>query len=292
MARALEAARWLRRLRTNLSRQGTAERATQEKRYLKSELEFLGVTVPSIRREALAFVRAQPELDRRDLRALAEAAWASRVHELRSVAIGILERRSDALTTADAAWLFRLVESSDTWAHVDWLSTKVIGVLTARQRALDVKLDRWARHESFWVRRAALLSFHDAFRAGEGDFEHFARLAVPMLGEPEFFIRKAIGWVLRAASLVRPELVVAFVSRHGAALSGLTFREATRRLPVAARRELEAQRTREAKRRSDAQPNLTPRRRVATQRQAGPKEDVRRSSAPIRAGKRTRRALP
>lgn len=292
MAGAAEAARWLDRLRRDLARQGTKRRALQEKRYLKSQLEFLGVGVPSIRREALAFVRAHPEMDRRALRALAEAAWASDVHELRSVAIAVLERRSDALTSSDAAWLLRLVHSSDTWAHVDWLSTKVIGALTARHRALDVTLDRWARHDSFWVRRAALLSFHDAFRAGEGDFDHFARLAVPMLGEPEFFIRKAIGWVLRAASLARSERVVAFVAQHAAALSGLSFREATRRLPVTARQKLEAQR-RLAKRMSDAKPNLTSQARVVSQRQrAGPSDGAPRRSAPIGAGKRARRAAP
>ena len=291
MTRAPEAARWLAGLRSNLARQGTTKRALQEKRYLKSKLEFLGVGVPRVRREALAFVRAQPEMDRRELRALAEVAWASDVHELRSVAIGILERRSDALTSADAAWLLRLVESSDTWAHIDWLSIKVFGALTARHTALGATLDRWAQHDSFWVRRAALLSFHDALRAGEGDFDHFARLAVPMLGEPEFFIRKAIGWVLRTASLARPELVVAFVAEHGGALSGLTFREATRRLPAAAQRKLEAQRRSQAKQRSDAKRKLTPPARVAEQRKrTGRSNGVRRGGAPIRAAKPARRA--
>lgn len=281
MARAPQAAGWLEKLRAELARQGTPERARQEKRYLKSELEFLGVTVPRIRREAQTFVRAQPGLDRRALRALAEAAWASRVHELRSVAIGILERRSDVLTSADAGWLIQLVESSDTWAHVDWLSIKVIGVSTTRHRALARALDRWARHDNLWVRRAALLSFHDALRAGEGDFDHFARLAVPMLVEPELFIRKAIGWVLRTASLATPERVVAFVSEHAAALSGLTFREAIRRLPVADQRRLLAQR------------NLTPPPpRAARQRQPAPRQAAGRARAPVRATQRARRASP
>jgi 3-methyladenine DNA glycosylase AlkD len=267
MPRSTEAARWLERLRSNLAGQGTARRAQQEKRYLKSELELLGVTVPSIRREARAFVKNQPELDRRHLRALAEAAWATPVHELRAVVIAILERRREVLTAADATWLIQLVAASDTWAHVDWLAIEVIGALTARYGALDAALDRWARHESFWVRRAALLSFHDALRAGVGDFDHFARLAAPMLGEREFFIRKAIGWVLRSASLARPALVVAFVAEHAAELSGLTFREATRRLPAAAQGKLTA-------------------RRAAAQRRGA----AQRATAPIRAGKRTRRA--
>src|ERR1700689_4559219 len=39
---------------------GTADRAAQEKRHLKSELEFFGVTVPEIRRVGKAAVRGAP----------------------------------------------------------------------------------------------------------------------------------------------------------------------------------------------------------------------------------------
>jgi 3-methyladenine DNA glycosylase AlkD len=239
MAASPDTKRALAELRAALSRHGTPERAAHEQRYLKSQLAFLGTSVPHIRREAKSFTFAHPELERKGLRALAEAAWASSVHELRSVAIGILELKLAALEPADAAWLIGLVERSDTWAHVDWLAVKVIGALTERYPALARQVDRWAKHENFWVRRTALLSFHDTLRAGEGDFEHFARLAAALVHEREFFIRKAIGWVLRSVALRRPELVVAFVNEHAGALSGVTFREATRRLPAAAQQRLQ-----------------------------------------------------
>jgi len=56
-----------------------------------------------------------------------------------------------------------------------------------------------------------------------------------MLGDREFFIRKAIGWVLRDISRRRPDLVAAFIEMHRESMSGLTFREATRRLPASLR---------------------------------------------------------
>ena len=40
---------------------GTPERAAQEKRYLKSELEFFGVTVPELRRVVKALWQLLPE---------------------------------------------------------------------------------------------------------------------------------------------------------------------------------------------------------------------------------------
>ena len=43
----------------------TPERAEQEKRYLKSDLEFLGASVWEIRRVVKAFVKAHPADPRR-----------------------------------------------------------------------------------------------------------------------------------------------------------------------------------------------------------------------------------
>ncbi|HEX6528111.1 MAG TPA: DNA alkylation repair protein, partial [Streptosporangiaceae bacterium] len=51
------------------------------------------------------------------------------------------------------------------------------------------------------------------------------------LGEREFFIRKAIGWVLREISKKDPGYVIEWTERHIRVMSGVTFREATRRLP-------------------------------------------------------------
>ena len=53
-----------------------------------------------------------------------------------------------------------------------------------------------------------------------------------MLTEKEFFIRKAIGWVLREAAKKDPAYVAAWTRRHLDQMSGVTFREAVRRLPA------------------------------------------------------------
>ena len=53
-----------------------------------------------------------------------------------------------------------------------------------------------------------------------------------MLDEKEFFIRKAIGWVLREISKRDPAWVARWTEDNIARMSGLTFREAVRRLPA------------------------------------------------------------
>ncbi len=64
--------------------------------------------------------------------------------------------------------------------------------------------------------------------------------AADLLDEREFLLRKAIGWVLREVSRHDPDWVVAYVEPRVARLSGVTFREAVRRLPDDRRAALEA----------------------------------------------------
>ena len=61
-----------------------------------------------------------------------------------------------------------------------------------------------------------------------------------MLEEKEFFIRKAIGWVLRETSKRRPAVVIAFVGERLEKIAGLTLREAVRHLDPAERDRLMA----------------------------------------------------
>jgi 3-methyladenine DNA glycosylase AlkD len=212
--------------------EGNAARAAAEKAYLKSELRFHGVTAPQVRRAAVEFCRAEKTPSRAALIALVDALYETDWFDLRSAGLAVLEARIGLLLASDADWLLSLVRRSANWAQVDWLSVHMIGRLVEAHPKLKTKLRRWARDRDFWVRRASLLALLLGLRRGDGDFALFAELAAPMLEEREFFIRKAIGWVLREASKKQPELTHAFLRQHRERVSGLTLKEGARRLPA------------------------------------------------------------
>ena len=64
----------------------------------------------------------------------------------------------------------------------------------------------------------------------DAPFEPFARRADAMLDETEFFIRKAIGWVLRETSKKRPKEVFDWIAPRTHRASGVTMREALKYL--------------------------------------------------------------
>jgi 3-methyladenine DNA glycosylase AlkD len=217
---------------------GTSARAAGTKAYLKSDLRFYGTTMPDIRGATNDFARANPDLSRGELREIVDELWSTDVFELRSGGIALLSKYAALLEERDLPWLIGFVRESKTWAHVDWLATDVIGGLVGDSKTALRRLPIWARDDNFWVRRTALLTQLRPLSHEGGDFKLFARIAAPMLGEREFFIRKAIGWVLREVSKKRPELVFEFLRDHREEVSSLTLYEGAKYLPAGQRRAL------------------------------------------------------
>jgi len=209
----------------------TPERAAGGKRYLKSDLDFIGATMPAIRRVSTGVKRDHPELGRPEVLRLVKQLWKRPIHELRAVAVELLKLYGSLLEPGDIGLIEQMLRHSNTWALVDNLSASVAGPLVERCPELGDVLDAWATDDDFWIRRSAMLALLKPLRAGGGDFARFTRYADGMLDEREFFIRKAIGWVLRDTSRKRPELVADWVGPRTDRMSGVTIREAIKRLP-------------------------------------------------------------
>jgi len=223
---------------------GTRRRAEGSKAYLKSDLLFLGNDTATIRLAARAWRAAHADWDVDALCALTEALWRREVFELRSFALVLLVRQAPEFAPRHLGFIERLLRDSHTWALVDEIAPRLVGPLLERHpREVGREVDRWARDPDFWMRRAAVLALLLPARRGEADWQRFGRYADPLLEDGEFFIRKAIGWVLREAATREPDRVVAFVTPRVARLSGVTWREATRKLPARERRRLDALRS-------------------------------------------------
>ncbi len=87
---AITTAEAVNHLETAFAAVGTPERAAQEKRYLKSELTFLGATLWQTRAVVKDFAKANP-LDHDRLVALVTALWEARVFERRMAAVQLME---------------------------------------------------------------------------------------------------------------------------------------------------------------------------------------------------------
>ncbi len=117
-----------------------------------------------------------------------------------------------------------LVRTSSNWDTLDWIATKLIGGLIPQDRNLERHLKVWRFDSNVWVRRASLLAHlkHGA----ETNFELLGETIRLLARDREFFVRKAIGWVLREKAKTQPRWVIDFVRELDGQLSNLSRREA------------------------------------------------------------------
>ena len=206
---------------------GTDKRAVGEKAYLKSDLDFLGATVSDTR---AAIRELAPRMEHDELIAAAVELWEPPIHELRTAAVFVLARDVARLSADDLPLIERMARESRTWALLDYLAVDVLGpMVEADSDGLRAALDGWSADADFWVRRASLLAELRPIRHG-APMDRFLARADRMLDEREFFIRKAIGWVLREAGRKRPDDVVVWLAPRTHRASGVTMREAVKRL--------------------------------------------------------------
>jgi 3-methyladenine DNA glycosylase AlkD len=224
------------RIERELRAAGSPERAAGSQNYLKSTLEFAGTTVPQARAIITTWRREYPDLTRGRLTSLAAKLWDRPLFECKLAAVILLTDRRMLLDAGDADLIERLLRTSGTWALVDGLAADVMGSLVERFPQLLATLDRWAADDNFWIRRSAMLALLVPLRRGEpANFARFCRYADAMLDDRQFFIRKAIGWVLRETGKRQPELVTDWLRSRAHRASGVTVREAVKWLPPADR---------------------------------------------------------
>lgn len=210
-------------IRAGLIERADPAKAPDMQRYMKSAMPFYGVQKPA--RVKLAREVFVP-LPRDEWFATVRTLWHEATHrEERYMALAVLrDRRYRAYRDLEALPLYEeLIVDGAWWDFVDEIATGPLGALlpdvAPALRAWSVDADRWKR-------RAAIIA--QVTRKGETDFALLQDLIEPNRADREFFIRKAIGWALRAYAWVEPEAVRAYCDTHE--LAPLSRREALKNI--------------------------------------------------------------
>jgi len=168
--------------------------------------------------------------DEAELLAQMEALWSPPFREPKYAAIEHARAFEKKLLGPRALPILeRMIREGAWWDLVDGLAAWLVSPIYLRNRdAVRPTLDRWRADPDFWLRRSVLLA-HLKHKDKTDGRALFADIE-PLMHEKEFFIRKAIGWVLRDYSYVAPDAVKTFLLAHRDELSGLSYREGAKQL--------------------------------------------------------------
>ena len=226
----------VRAVRADLAAHADPGRAPGMQAYMKSAMPYRGVPSPLQRQIYRRLFAAHPLPDARAWRAAVLSLWrGAAFREERYAAIELLQaKRYAAHQTLDALDLFEeIVVDGAWWDTVDAVATHGLGALLKKYpRPMRRTLLAWSRDPHLWKRRSAIIC-QVGFKK-DTDLELLYAAIEPNLADKDFFIRKAIGWALRAYAWTDAREVVRYVREHEHALSGLSRREALKNVPSAA----------------------------------------------------------
>jgi 3-methyladenine DNA glycosylase AlkD len=217
-------------VRAELLERADPVRGAGAQTYMKSTLPSQGIRVPEVRRLALAAAAAHPFTSAGQLRATVLELW--RMAAAREERYAAIDLTGLPMVAGDRLMLpvyEEIIRTGAWWDFVDGVAHRLYGLLESQRAMMTDVLLGWSRDGDFWIRRASITSQLKAKAATDQDL--LRAVIEANLSDPEFFIRKAIGWALREYARTDPEWVRGFVAEHGSALSPLSRREALRNLP-------------------------------------------------------------
>jgi 3-methyladenine DNA glycosylase AlkD len=199
------------------------ENAAGQKAYMKGQFEYFGLK-SAIRKELTRdYVKENGLPPKADLPKFVSQMWAFPQRELQYACIDILIKWKQKVGLDMLPVYQFMIEEKSWWDTVDLIASHLVGALVQNYPDLQTTLDAWSEADNMWLRRVAIL--HQLKYRDKVDEARLFSYCEKNMGDPEFFIRKAIGWALREYSKRNEEAVRGFVTSHPD-LSGLSQREA------------------------------------------------------------------
>jgi 3-methyladenine DNA glycosylase AlkD len=214
-------------LETELERNSNPKIALEQKAYMRNQFEFYGLKANERREIEKPFLIKQYLPKKSELNTIIKLLWKKPQRDFHHFAQELAYRYVNQIEKEDIALFEYMIMQNSWWDTVDFIANKLMGTYFINFPEQRYKyVEKWLKSNNIWLQRSALL-FQLKYKKNL-DTELLSSTINSLLGSKEFFINRAIGWVLREYSRTNSEWVVDFVNKTD--LSNLSKREASRLL--------------------------------------------------------------
>lgn len=201
--------------------------ALEQKAYVRNQFDFFGLKAPVRREIQKPFLVKQYLPEKSEVNELIKLLWKQPQRDFQLFGQELVFKYVKQFGIKDIELLELMITTKSWWDTVDFIAYKLVGAYFKMfPNEIEVKINNWLASENIWLQRTALL-FQLKYKS-DLDTRVLSHIINSLLGTNEFFINKAIGWVLREYSRTNPQWVIDFVSET--ALHNLSRREALRLL--------------------------------------------------------------
>jgi len=201
--------------------------AEKQKAYMRNQFEFFGLKAGPRREVSKPFLDKLylPHID--DLELLMKSLWNKPEREFQMFALDLILKYSKTIEEKHLELFEYLIIHKSWWDTVDVVAVKCVGQYFKKfPNKRDEIIAGWLKSDNIWLQRTCLI-FQLKYKT-DLDTALLEHCIKTLNGTKEFFINKAIGWVLREYSRTDANWVVEFVENNE--LSNLSKKEALRLL--------------------------------------------------------------
>jgi len=193
--------------------------------YQKNKFEFYGLTAPTRREICKPILLHCKSLSKKETIDLVKELWNQPQRECHYLAQELLlQNIKKSVEKKDIILLEWLVLNNSWWDTVDFIAPKLISIYFKKFPEERNKItDEWINTKNTWLIRSALL-FQLKYK-DETDVDFLFATILRVCHTKEFFINKAIGWMLRENAKQIPDTVSDFIVENKSVLSNLSVRE-------------------------------------------------------------------
>ncbi|BCB06021.1 DNA alkylation repair protein [Bacillus sp. KH172YL63] len=193
--------------------------------YLKDQFQFFGIKSPERKELLKVFLKEHGKPSIEECPSIVRDLWAQPERECQYVALALLDKQARYLTKEHLPLLEEMIVTKSWWDTIDHIASNHVGKIYQSEED-DAYLEKWIHSGNMWLNRTAIL--HQLKYKGNTDKDRLFRYILMHNKSKEFFIQKAIGWVLREYSKTDPESVKHFIETEE--LAPLSKREGLKHL--------------------------------------------------------------
>jgi len=204
-----------------------AERAAGAKAYLLHQFEFFGIPVPVLRKLSKAYIKENTFSSIAQVEQIVKEVWQYEQREWQYFAIELLYHYKKQWKVSTIKTIEYCITHKSWWDTVDAIAYNWAGEYFKMFPAqIKFITGKWNVADNIWLQRSSLL-FQKKYKEAT-DTTLLQQYIQHLAASDEFFIRKAIGWILREYAYTNAAWVKKFVAQN--TLSSLSKKEALKHL--------------------------------------------------------------
>lgn len=212
-------------LEIEFQRQANDHRSISQKAYMRNQFEYFGLDAATRRQIQKPFLLTKFLPSKKEGFKIVRELWKMPHRDFQYVAQELAFKYVKVLEKEDIDLFEYMVTNKSWWDTIDYIAPKLIGNYFKKfPEHRELYIQKWIASNHIWLQRSAIL-FQLKYKS-DLDMKFLERIILSLNNTDEFFINKAIGWVLREYSRTNPNWVVEFVKKIP--LSNLSKKEALR----------------------------------------------------------------